>query len=209
MKINLTYKLLTITLIVLAGNGLLGFAFYKINQTVLVSEHWVQHTDEVLNASASVLAMSRDMETASAGFVITQDRSFLDPLYTAQKTIFNSLLRLRKLTLDNPRQQKRIDSLEADLKNGLFVKNSGKAQKASQGPGYGLYIGNTEQSVYRSHPSNHPCYTAGRAQVTDKTDPNKYTRCGKSTQNYRCNIYHACRTHYSFNSIYQQKHSPG
>ena len=90
MKINLTYKLLTITLIVLAGNGLLGFAFYKINQTVLVSEHWVQHTDEVLNASASVLAMSRDMETASVGFVITEDRSFLEPLYAAQKTIFIS-----------------------------------------------------------------------------------------------------------------------
>jgi len=152
MKINLTYKLLTITLIVLAGNGLLGFAFYKINQTVLVSEHWVQHTDEVLNASASVLAMSRDMETASAGFVITQDRSFLDPLYTAQKTIFNSLLQLRKLTLDNPRQQKRIDSLEADLKNYLdySLKTVEKRKKQARGPAM-AFTSAIQSKVYTDH----------------------------------------------------------
>ena len=119
MKISLNYKLSALSLIVLAVNGLLGYAVYKIDQTVLDSEHWVQHTGEVINRTAGIQSISKDMETASAGFVITGDKSFLTPLYTAQKTVFASLHQLRKLTADNHAEQKRIDSLDLYMKKYL------------------------------------------------------------------------------------------
>jgi signal transduction histidine kinase len=72
----------------------------------------VHHTELVIYQSGNVLSIAKDIEAASGGFVITNDSSFLEPLNPAKKTAINNIGKLRQLTIDNPAQQQRIDSLE-------------------------------------------------------------------------------------------------
>ncbi|HWZ14823.1 MAG TPA: CHASE3 domain-containing protein [Mucilaginibacter sp.] len=112
MKTSILQKLVLLSLIVLAGNGILGYAVYESNQRLLRSERLIQHTEQVIYQTGNILSVTKDIETASRGFVITNDSAFLEPLYTAQKTAFNDVGQLRQLTLDNRSQQIRIDSLD-------------------------------------------------------------------------------------------------
>ena len=111
MKISIRQKLLSFSLIILSSIGLTGFAVYKSNQKLLNSEQWLLHTEQVINQSDKILSLGKDIETASRGFVITDDSTLLEPLYNAQKTVFVCIEQLRQLTHDNPLQQPRIDSL--------------------------------------------------------------------------------------------------
>ncbi len=111
MKISIFEKLLIFSCIILAGNSLLGYAVYKSSQKLRDSEKWVQHTEKVISKSRNILLLTIDIETSSRGFVITYDSTFLEPLKTAKKTIFENIRQLKQLTQDNPAQQRRIDSL--------------------------------------------------------------------------------------------------
>ncbi|WP_295676068.1 CHASE3 domain-containing protein [uncultured Mucilaginibacter sp.] len=72
----------------------------------------VRHTEQVINQSGNVLSIAKDIETATEGFVITNDSTFLQSFYIAEKAAFTSISELKQLTLDNPGQQLRIDSLD-------------------------------------------------------------------------------------------------
>jgi signal transduction histidine kinase len=111
MRASIRQKLFLFSLIVLAGNGVLGYAVYESNQRLLESEQWVQHTEQVIYQSGNILAIAKDIETAARGFVITNDSTFLEPLFPAEKTAFSSIRQLKLLTIDNPKQELRIDSL--------------------------------------------------------------------------------------------------
>ncbi|MFI5138167.1 MAG: CHASE3 domain-containing protein [Sphingobacteriales bacterium] len=112
MKASIRQKLSIFSLIVLAGNGVLGYAVYQSNQKLHDSELLVQHTEQVIYRSGNVLSIAKDIDAASGGFVITNDSSFLEPLYPAKKMASSNIGQLRQLTLDNPAHQERIDSLE-------------------------------------------------------------------------------------------------
>ena len=96
---------------ILVGNGVVGYTVYKSNQKLRDAEQWVQHTEQVIYKSGEILSLAKDLETASRGFVITNDSVFLEPLYVAQKTTFVYIGELTQLVKDNPEQQKRVDSL--------------------------------------------------------------------------------------------------
>src|SRR5580692_7840188 len=112
MRLSIRQKLFLFSLIVLAGNGVLGYAVYESNQKLHGSEQWVYHTELVIYQSANILSIAKDIETTSQGFVITGDSTFLDQLYSAKKTVFGNLVQIKHLTQDNPSQQRRIDSLD-------------------------------------------------------------------------------------------------
>ncbi len=111
MKLSILQKLIVFSSIILAGNGIIGIAFYQSNQKLRDAAQWVEHTEQIIILSGNILSLVKDMEAASRGFVITNDSDYLDPLKTAEIIIFTHILQLRQLTGDNPKQQKRIDSL--------------------------------------------------------------------------------------------------
>ena len=80
MKASIRQKLLIFSLIVLAGNGVLGYAVYQSNQKLQDAELLVHHTELIIYQSGNVLSIAKDVEAASRGFVITNDSSFLKPL---------------------------------------------------------------------------------------------------------------------------------
>ncbi|BAU53602.1 sensor histidine kinase [Mucilaginibacter gotjawali] len=115
MRTSIRQKLFLFSLIVLAGNGVTGYAVYQSNQRLFKSEQMVRHTEQVIYQSGNVLSIAKDIETAAEGYVITNDSTFLKPFYLAKKSAFNSISDLKELTRDNPGQQIRIDSLNGYL----------------------------------------------------------------------------------------------
>jgi len=111
MKISIRQKFLLFSFIILVGSGLIGYAVYKSNQKLRDAEQWVQHTEQVINKSGEILSLAKDFETAARGFVIANDSVFLEPLFTAEKTVFVYIGELTQLIKDNPEQQNRVDSL--------------------------------------------------------------------------------------------------
>jgi len=110
MKRHLRKKLLFLSLFILTGIGLLGYADYKSNQKLLDSAQLVQHTERVIYQSDNIYSLSKDIEILTQGCIITNDSASLEPR-AFPKTIFTYIGQLRQLTLDNPGQQQRIDSL--------------------------------------------------------------------------------------------------
>lgn len=72
----------------------------------------VAHTDVVLAAIQTVLADVKGAESWLRGYAATGDDKFLAPCRAAINETPNHLRQLRQLTLDNPRQQRWLDTLE-------------------------------------------------------------------------------------------------
>jgi signal transduction histidine kinase len=152
MKASIRQKLYLFSLAVLAGNGILGYAVYESNQKLLDSEHWVQHTEQVIYQSGNILSTAKDMETASRGFVLTNDSTFLGPLFPAQKNAFANIGQLRQLTQDNSSQQKRIDSLDYYMRKLLnfSFKTIELRSKHGINPAI-IYISAKQGQLYANH----------------------------------------------------------
>jgi signal transduction histidine kinase len=72
----------------------------------------VAHTHRVIEKIEEVLSDVKDIETGTRGFALTGDQGFLDPYFARLNTINNTIHDLQLLTIDNPRQQARVDSLQ-------------------------------------------------------------------------------------------------
>ena len=80
-------------------------------RVAVVSDQWVDHTQRVALNVASVLQRMTNAETAERGYVATGDGRFLGPYRGAEQDVERSIATLRSLTIDNPVQTPRMDSL--------------------------------------------------------------------------------------------------
>jgi CHASE3 domain sensor protein len=112
-------RLVYLSIITLISVGLIGYSDYKSNQKLVNSELLVQHTERVIYEAGNIFSVAKDIELASQGCVITNDSVFLKTNVTPQ-IIFASIALLRQLTLDNPAQQMRMDSLALYMKRYLI-----------------------------------------------------------------------------------------
>ncbi|HEY4305133.1 MAG TPA: CHASE3 domain-containing protein [Gemmatimonadaceae bacterium] len=101
-----------------------GLLSYLSLDRVRSTRQWVQHTHDVLDASSVVLTALLDMETATRGFILTHDSTFLGPARDAPNRAQRAIDSLRTLTLDNPSQTRRIDTLESAVKTRLVTLDS-------------------------------------------------------------------------------------
>jgi signal transduction histidine kinase len=113
MRINIRQKLFLFSFMIVAVNGILGYAVYKSNQRLLDSQHRIQHLGEEMYQTDRILSIAKDIENTSRGFIITNNNAFLEPLSTAKKTVFVAIGQLKQLTGDNKLQQRQIDSINA------------------------------------------------------------------------------------------------
>jgi len=105
---------------------------FKNSEKFIATNEWVNHTQEVLYEFRQVLTYSTDAETGSRGFVITGDKSFLDPYEIAKVEIYKHLSMVKDLTKDNAIQQKNIDVLEGLINSKLNqLENTIEYRKAS------------------------------------------------------------------------------
>ena len=71
------------------------------------------HTYEVLEGSDAMLIAMINMETGARGFLLGGEDRFLEPFNNGLKDFGQSWDKLKKLTSDNPVQQKRLDEMKA------------------------------------------------------------------------------------------------
>ncbi|QEL16619.1 methyl-accepting chemotaxis protein [Limnoglobus roseus] len=89
-----------------------GAVSYRSMSQLIENAAWVAHTHEVLQELESLLSLLKDAETGQRGYLISRQKSFLEP-YTVALTRYPDRFReIRKLTSDNPNQQRRLDTLE-------------------------------------------------------------------------------------------------
>jgi methyl-accepting chemotaxis protein len=90
-----------------------GTITYKTTDSLIENDHLVTQTHQVLEGITRVLSLMKDAETGQRGYVLTGLDSYLEPYQTAVPAVHSALGELRRLTSDNPRQQKRIDDAVA------------------------------------------------------------------------------------------------
>ncbi len=77
------------------------------------------HTYQVLGDTQLALEQLVNIETGMRGFVISSKDSFLEPLIAGEKSFSEKLQSLKKLTADNPDQQRRLAQLEETQKRWI------------------------------------------------------------------------------------------
>ncbi len=69
--------------------------------------HWVDHSDRVVGAASDTLKQILDQETGLRGYLITEDRAFLEPFELARP--LDGFAQLHELVVDNAQQQARFE----------------------------------------------------------------------------------------------------
>jgi signal transduction histidine kinase len=108
--------LLFAALVVVTLNVTLAFRSLK---GLVSSEHWVQHTWEVIYQVELILGSARDAETGTRGFIVTGKQEYLQPHTTAIAELPAELDKFGSLTLDNPSQGARLVEMRAILEQRL------------------------------------------------------------------------------------------
>jgi len=73
---------------------------------------WTAHTHAVIETGRSALASMVDQETGLRGYLIAGDKAFLEPLTRGQERFVQSFDEAKRLTADNPAQQRRLDEIK-------------------------------------------------------------------------------------------------
>jgi methyl-accepting chemotaxis protein len=98
---------------------LIGGVAYRSTTKLIEANRWVTHTYTVLDRLSTLIVLADDAETGGRGYVITANEDFLQPYRDAIVPLERTLTALRQLTVDNPRQQRRLDALEPLVKSKL------------------------------------------------------------------------------------------
>ena len=114
--------LLTFAIVVVALNTVLALGSLR---RVDSNEAMVEHTWRVINQVEQIMSSSKDAETGSRGFLITNDESYLDPYNQALTALPAQLDSFQSLTADNPAQQQRIIEIRAVLEERLSLLKQG------------------------------------------------------------------------------------
>jgi len=132
-KVASAFALSSLILITVAMVGFLNA------DRLIENDRLVSHTHQVLTAVEDLLARTVDAESGERGYVITGDESYLEPYRAAVGQIRTSLDALRRLTADNPNQQRRLDAVSpvietrvAQLGSTIDVRRSGGFEAAAR-----------------------------------------------------------------------------
>src|SRR5437870_9720136 len=92
---------------------------YRVSRTMIRNEQSVAHTLEVLDELEATLSTMTDAETGQRGYVITGDKTYLEPYQSAVDEINQHVTNLKQLTADNPSQQARLPILKSQIAANL------------------------------------------------------------------------------------------
>ncbi|GJD80164.1 methyl-accepting chemotaxis protein [Methylobacterium gregans] len=73
---------------------------------------WNEHTHRVLEQAQNLAAAMVNQETGLRGYLLSADQQFLEPYRTGVRSYAEASAQIRKLTADNPQQQRRIDQID-------------------------------------------------------------------------------------------------
>jgi PAS domain S-box-containing protein len=95
----------------LAILAIVGVVSYQNVTSLEDSAKWVDHTHEVLGTIEAVKTNIEDAKSSQRGYIISGSDDYLRPYAFAKQNVLKMLADVRRLTSDNPDQQKRLDAL--------------------------------------------------------------------------------------------------
>ncbi|HLK11318.1 MAG TPA: CHASE3 domain-containing protein [Candidatus Binatia bacterium] len=95
---------------VIIGTALVS---YRNTRQMALSSRGVVRTHEALAQLSGLLSAIQEAETSERGYVLTGDRTYLEPYLAARASLRAKLDRLAHLTADNPRQRRLVEQLGA------------------------------------------------------------------------------------------------
>jgi methyl-accepting chemotaxis protein len=98
---------------------LVAVVSYRNAYLLIENNDWVAHSHQVRIELSDILSELKDAETGQRGYLLTGDESYLAPHTAAVGSLQGTLSNLRKLTVDNPKQQQRLASLSKSIDNKL------------------------------------------------------------------------------------------
>jgi methyl-accepting chemotaxis protein len=104
-KLIAGFGLAALTLVVIAALS------YRNAARLIENDAFVAHSQQVRVQLADLLSLMKDTETGQRGYLITGDDAYLAPYVTATGTVKGALDEVRRLTSDNPDQQRRLIAL--------------------------------------------------------------------------------------------------
>jgi PAS domain S-box-containing protein len=114
---------------------IITFAFFLALVVVLIAlanetfrslssaNRWALHTYEVLDATDEVQEGIAEMESGFRGYALTRDPRFLEQWRAGMAALRRQAPILRRLTADNPEQQRRLDVAEAAARDWLRLQS--------------------------------------------------------------------------------------
>lgn len=103
------------TLALLAGLGmvtLVATRAYRQLSSFAETERWISHTHEVLETAQAMTIALGDAIAARRAFALTKSEAALEPYRAALTRVASTRAALRRLTADNPGQQRLLDELD-------------------------------------------------------------------------------------------------
>ncbi len=94
---------------------------FSSTQKLINQAKWVDHTSEVIHDLDNIIASVTRSESDFRGYLVTNSRYLLKDYYQARTNADSTLSRARKLSIDNPNQQKYLDTLRG-LMNIKFAR---------------------------------------------------------------------------------------
>lgn len=88
-----------------------GALVYWLEEKSEEKHEWVTHTHQVIIQTQNLLAALIDTETGQRGYLLTNERHYLEPYGTGLDSTHFIFTNLKRLTSDNPTQQGRLETL--------------------------------------------------------------------------------------------------
>ena len=92
---------------------------YENTRKLTDTATWRAHSFEVQGGLLGLLSVLQDAETGQRGYLITGEERYLEPYQAAVRNIDRAIQALKDLTVDNPVQQRNIETLRAPVKDKL------------------------------------------------------------------------------------------
>ncbi|MEO7991171.1 MAG: CHASE3 domain-containing protein [Chryseolinea sp.] len=106
------YSLITFFFIVVVLIAV-SFLTYQNLSNYTDEVKWIRHSNKILRTLELTMSSLTDAETGHRGYQLTRDTSFIDPYYSATKTIPPLVKTLDSLVSGDLDQAKKVDSLQA------------------------------------------------------------------------------------------------
>ncbi|QOG01390.1 response regulator [Flavobacterium sp. MDT1-60] len=133
MKNNFKRNLLISSLVSLLVLMISSTASFFSIKSLLNSNFWVNHTQEVIYNLNEGSAIITEAQTSMRGYLITGDEQFVERYNDAETRSNNYFEKVQELTVDNPSQQKQLEELKPlrvnffkYLNNQIVKKRLGK-----------------------------------------------------------------------------------
>ncbi|MBU0665286.1 MAG: methyl-accepting chemotaxis protein [Proteobacteria bacterium] len=132
-KIGLGFGMAFAVLLVFSASSIMNTT--RFNDTL----KWLGHTEEVIVSLNEFAIAMQEAQSVQRAYILTGDKRYLDHYAThGLADIDANLKKLRILTADNPRQQEKLDRLEALVKHVINSLSESMNIYRTEGPGAAL-----------------------------------------------------------------------